>query len=137
MRRIYWIIFKNKLKYSLEDWRNVAVFSIIFLIVFLYGLTIPKIARCIIPTCPQSEWINLPWRYCPICSLTLSDYLSGLIYHAILPISLIDYFVKTPDLVLLALMLVLQVLYWYMLSCIIVWIYDRFSQKFKRKVSKL
>jgi len=137
MRKVYWIILKNKLKYPLKDWRRIAVFAVIFITVILYGMTIPKAVFCNIPSCPQSEWITPQWNFCPICSLKISDYLIGVIYYAILPANLLDYFTKSPDIIVLDLLLLAQIFYWYLLSCLIVWAYDKILRKFKSKKPQL
>jgi hypothetical protein len=137
MRKVYWIILKNKLKYPLKDWRRVAVFAVIFITVILYGMMTPKAVFCNIPSCPQSEWITLHWDFCPTCSLEISDYLIGVIYYAILPASLLDYFIKSPDIIVLDILLLVQIFYWYLLSYLIVWAYDKILQKLKSKKPKL
>lgn len=138
MRKVYWIIFKNNAKRYFKDWRKIAVFFIIFILVLFYALSFPKVVHCAIPTCSQSEWINLPWKFCPVCSLELSDYFSGIIYYMIFPMNLLDYyFTKSTDTLTLAFFLIIQVLYWYLLSCLVVWTYDRLWQTLKSKNSKL
>jgi len=137
MRKVYWIILKNKLKYPLKDWRRVAVFAVIFITVILYGMTIPKAVFCSIPSCPQSEWITLHWDFCPTCSLKISDYLVGVIYYAILPANLLDYFTKSPDIIVLDILLLVQIFYWYLFSYVIVWVYDKVLRKLKSKKPKL
>ena len=137
MRKVYWTILKNKLKYPLKDWRKIVVFAVIFITVTLYGITIPKTALCNIPSCPKSEWISIPWEFCPICSLRISDYLIGVIYYAALPASLLDYFIESPDIITLILLLLTQIIYWYLLSYLIVWTYDKILQKLNKKKSKL
>jgi hypothetical protein len=138
MRKVYWIIFKNNTKRYFKDWRKIAVFFIIFILVFFYALSFPKVVLCAIPACSQSEWINLHWKFCPTCYLTISDYISGIIYYTIFPMNLLDYyFTKSTDALALTFFLVIQVLYWYLLSCLIVWIYDRLWRTLKSKNSKL
>jgi len=137
MRKVYWIILKNKLKYPLKDWRRIAVFAVIFITVILYGMTIPKTVFCSTPSCPQPEWITLQWNFCPTCSLKISDYLIGVIYYAILPANLLDYFTESPDIIVLDLLLLAQIFYWYLLSCLIVWAYNKILRKFKSKKPQL
>lgn len=138
MRKVYWIIFKNNTKRYFKDWRKIAVFFIIFMLVLFYALSFPKVVLCAIPTCPQSEWINIPWKFCPTCYLTIPDYLIGIIYYIIFSMNLLDYyFTRSTDSLMQAFLLVIQVLYWYLLSCLIVWIYDRLWQRLKSKNSKL
>jgi hypothetical protein len=137
MRKVYWIILKNKLKYPLKDWRKIAVFAVIFITVILYGMMTPKAVFCNIPSCPQSEWITLHWDFCPTCSLEISDYLISVIYYAILPANLLDYFIKSPDIIVLDILLLVQIFYWYLLSYLIVWAYDKILQKLKSKKPKL
>jgi hypothetical protein len=135
--KVYWIILKNKLKYPLKDWRKILVFAVIFIAVIIYGMTIPKAVFCDIPPCPESEWITLHWNFCPTCSLKFSDYLIGIIYYTILPANLLEYFTKQPDIIILDILLLIQIIYWYLLSYLIVWTYDKILQKLNKKKSKL
>jgi len=116
-----------KLKQFLKpDWRKIAIFVIIFLLTFLYGvLTSGPVYGCALIRCKQ---VNLPWRPCPICSMETSDYLNGIIYYTVFPVSLLDYtLTKPPDFIASVFLSAIQFFYWYFLSCLAIWFYDKFK----------
>jgi hypothetical protein len=123
----------NWKKFLKPDWGKILVFVIIFLIVFLYGLSLSNLYPCAIPTCPSSQWIRLPWNHgCEKCYLTISDYINGIIYYLAFPTNLIDYiFTKPQNFLISIFLIIIQFFYYYILSCFIVWVYDKFRKKKK------
>lgn len=117
-----------------SDRRKIVTFVIIFIIAFLYGSLFWIPAPCPLPRCPSSQWVKLPWYLCEICRTpTAYDYLNGISYIIAFPTSLIEInltgFLFS---ILLIPLIIIQFFYWYLLSCVIVWIYDKFRKKNKK-----
>jgi len=118
------MIFMNIKQFLKPDRRKAVIFIIIFLLIFLHNiLSSGPTAACASMTCEQ---INLPWRPCPVCSITTSDYINGIFYYSIFSVHLIERsFTKPPDFIISILLSAIQFFYWYLISCLIVWIYDK------------
>jgi len=112
------------------DWRRIVIFLVLTTIFFVDNFY-SSMSRhpCPLPLC--SNPISLPWRSCPVCSIRFSDYLSGIIYYAIYPSVLLYYFPSISSLTVI--LLAIQLIYFYFLSCLIIWIYDKKFKKVKKK----
>ena len=109
------------------DWRKIALTIIIFSIIS-YFVTFPLMEKppCMISRCPTAyvSRQTLPQHVCGVCieDVKSNDYLIGTIIYLASP-SLLTYNLGTFD------FFVLEFIFWYLLSCLIVWIYDKFRKK--------
>jgi hypothetical protein len=123
------ILLRREIAQSLRPSRkSLAVFAAIILIVILYGMSYPKVVPCVIPACPQEQWIMLPWKFCPICSMGLLDYMTSALYYALFPVNFLESYVKNPNTAESVLLLLLQFSYWYVISCAIAWAYKKYRK---------
>jgi hypothetical protein len=132
MRRLYWLgkvrDLNNFLKPSLM---KLAVFALFLLIALAYGLSIPKVVQCFIPDCPKAEWVRLPWNFCPICSIEPIEYAKMVVYYSFLPINILQDYSTSQNAPMFAPLLFVQLAYWYVIACLLVWIYHRRPIRFK------
>jgi len=109
------------------DWRKIILTLIIFLIV-LYFITSPLMGKppCMIPKCSGTniDRSELPQYVCGICDVNVkqSDHLIGIIIYLISP-SLLTYNLGNFD------FFIIELIYYYLLSCFMVWLYDKFRKK--------
>jgi hypothetical protein len=110
-------------------WKKILIFTalivvygyILFLVNSVKELYLHGVPGCALPLCTNS--VGLPWYPCPTC-LSLYDYLYLFVY---LP----SYVISTFDInnILLIPSVIVNLFYLYLISCLIVWIYNKIKKK--------
>jgi len=111
------------------DWRKILITIIIFSTIF-YFITSLLMAKppCMTSRCTGTniDRSELPQYVCGICDVNVkqNDHLIGIIIYLISP-SLLTYNLGNFD------FFIIELIYYYLLSCLIVWIYDKIKVKKK------
>jgi len=109
------------------DKRKILVFTILLFFVFCYFISNAFVATSckLIPKCDDK--VRLPWMSCSPyrcrSEITWKHYLYGIIHYLIFPSFFWGDFYGVFDIFLTSL------IYYWVLSCLIVWIYDKFRKK--------
>ncbi len=92
------------------DWRKIVLEILMFLILLVY------ISPCFDECCLESPLLNCPCLNCPF-------------YACFSPMLDIEYVFKVPFFNFLPIFLVVMIIVLYILSCLMVWIYDKVKKK--------